>query len=129
MLRLDDFLGGLILLEIVRSNTEALATSIRGREGLGAEDYVPDELRRPVRVSRLAKRLGIPDETTRRQVARLVEKGLCVRVRGGVLVPSSVLAREAVFKAISGNVGNLQRLFSGLAQLGVLSLWDEPPTA
>ena len=41
----------------------------------------------------LAKGLGLPYETTRRYVAKLLDEGLCVKSdKGGIIVPGSVLA-------------------------------------
>jgi hypothetical protein len=122
---LDDFVDGLILLEVVRSNTEGLT-----REAvLAAGDYVPDDLRQPISISRLAGRLGIPVETARRHVVRLSDAGRCVRVRDGLIVPISTIAQANVSRAVAGNIGNLNRLFGGLAQLGVLALWQDDPAA
>lgn len=120
MSRFGDFLGGLILLEIVRSNTEDLPPSVI----LSPEPYVRDELRRPISVRRLAQRLGVPQETTRRHVLRLEQGGFCLGVKGGFIVPATVIATDIVTQAVAGNIGNLHRLFGGLAQLGVIARWE-----
>lgn len=105
-----DLLDGLILLEAHRSNTEGLALDA---------DAAPI----PISVARLAARIGAPAETVRRHAADLTERGLCLRVRGGLVVPP-----EALFgplrPALEVNVGDLQRLFAALAELGVLQVWD-----
>jgi hypothetical protein len=48
-----------------------------------------------------------------------------VRDRGGLIVPISTIAQANVSRAVAGNIGNLNRLFGGLGQLGVLSLWQD----
>lgn len=120
MAALHDFVDGLILLEIVRSNTEPLSAETI----LSIQGYLPDDLRVPLPVQRLAERLGLTRETARRHVVRLTEAGYCLRKGGGVIVPNTVLARETVTQAIAANAGNLQRMFAGLAGLGVLALWE-----
>jgi DeoR/GlpR family transcriptional regulator of sugar metabolism len=130
MRAMGDLLTGLILMEVLRCNTEHLPRDERGGEGFGADDFVADELRRPVSITGVAARLGLPIETVRRHAAELFDRGLCVRVKGGLLVPSPALARPAMVAFSSENFVNLHRMFAGLSQLGVLAAWDRlPPVA
>jgi DNA-binding Lrp family transcriptional regulator len=122
---MGDLVDGLIFLETFRSNVEHLPLEPWGPEGLDAQAMVDDELRRPATVSALAARLGLPNETVRRHVAGLERAGALLRRRGGVITPAAALGRPELQQAIVGNVANLQRLFSALAQLGVLDLWNE----
>lgn len=128
-----DPLHCIILLEILRSNTEHLTPVSEPPGALTAEGFVTDEMRRPVRVSQLAKRLGLAAETVRRHVAELAAKGWSQSTAGrGLIIPSEMLARPAVARFMTGNMAHLQRMFSGLSQLGVLEIWDsvrEPPAA
>ncbi|MFN3585852.1 winged helix-turn-helix domain-containing protein [Phenylobacterium sp.] len=115
----------LILLEIFRSNTEHLTAEHRGGEGWEAKDMADDALRKPVSVSEVARRIGMPAETVRRHVRRMAGAGWVVRTRDGIIIPAQALALPAVFPALLTTGGNLQRLFGSLSQLGVLRIWDE----
>jgi hypothetical protein len=119
-----DTISGLVILGVVRANTEHLSDDVRGVEGLDAGSFVPDELRKPVRISTLSTRLAVPHETVRRHAVRLVETGDCIRVYPGLVVPSVVLARPHLMGLVMDNVGHLQRMFAALAQLGVVAEWD-----
>jgi DNA-binding Lrp family transcriptional regulator len=129
MTNLGDPLAGLILLEVLRSNTEQFSSEMRGGAGTLPQDFVPDELRRPVRVAVVARRLGLPTETVRRHAGELIERGLCAKTPEGLVVPAQALARPAFVALMGENLINLQRMFGGLAQLGVLRAWDDlnPP--
>jgi DNA-binding transcriptional regulator YhcF (GntR family) len=53
-----------------------------------ADEYPPDDVRRPISVHALAQALAASPETTRRRVAALIADGACVKVDGrGVIVP------------------------------------------
>jgi DNA-binding Lrp family transcriptional regulator len=124
MRALGDLMTGLILMEVLRCNTEHLPRDERGGEGFLPDDFVPDDLRKPVSITAVAGRLGLPIETVRRHATELFDRGLCVRVKGGLLVPSPALARPAMVAFSRENLTNLLRMFSGLSQLGVLAAWD-----
>lgn len=70
-----------------RTNGATLLTS--GIEG------VPDALRRTVSILSVADYLGLPYETTRRHVLKLVDRGYCVRKgKREFLIPSAILSRQ-----------------------------------
>ena len=125
MTTLGDPLEGLILLMVLRCNTEHFSAEQRGGAGADAEDFVADDLRRPARVSEVARRLGLPGETVRRHAAALIHRGLCARTAEGLVVPAEALARPAFIALMGENLSNLQRMFGGLSQLGVLQAWDD----
>ena len=105
-----DTRAGVVAQTIVAANTAYLDT--RGGEGwryAGIEEVLPDEARRPISVNRIAESLGLPYETTRRQVARLVEAKVCVRVRDGVIVPGAVLNSCDAVRAMLANVGYVRK--------------------
>lgn len=113
-----------VVLAVVRANTDGLPDAVRGTDGAEAEAFVADNLRQPARASDVAAILGLPHETVRRNLAALVEEGRCVRVRDGVIVPASVLARQNVLNAWGSNFRDLARMFAELSETGVLALWD-----
>jgi hypothetical protein len=79
----------------------------------------PDHLRRPVSVLSVASALGLPYETTRRHVRKLVASGQCRMERGGVVAPASALTGETLEAAMLTNLINLRRLFRALKRAGV----------
>jgi CRP-like cAMP-binding protein len=101
-----------ILLAIMGANVGALDTdpeTSRRFAGIGA--VPPDELRRPISVYALAASLGLPYETVRRQVHKMIDQGLCERIGDeGVIVPARVLEGPQMLKAVERNFQNLSGL-------------------
>lgn len=122
-----DLVDTLILLEVFRSNVEHLPPEQRGGEGFETGDMIRNEQRRPVAVSVLARRVGLPLETVRRRASALAARGACRRVRGGLILPAEVLANSLLHRSLAGNATNLARLFGSLSRLGVLQVWDSLP--
>jgi len=114
--RFDGLISGLVWFAVMSAN----------REGLEIDD---EDSLRPASVSAIAIRLAAPIETVRRHANELIAAGLCERVRGGLVVPSQVLAQPDALKAMHTNFTDLQRMFAGFAQLGVIAEWDRqsPP--
>ncbi|THD79951.1 MAG: ArsR family transcriptional regulator [Phenylobacterium sp.] len=121
---IGDLLDGLIVLEVFRSNTEHLPRGPTPGDGPDNGIPVADEHRRPIAVTALARRLGVPHETARRHVAGLIARDTCRRVRGGLIIPAETLSRPQLRGVLVENSGNLHRLFGALSQLGVLVIWD-----
>jgi len=121
MLRLlCDLHGGELITAIVCQAIIAANTARLNDRGCAAPDMVPpDELRRPISILSLAGSLGLPFETTRRHVAKLMDAGICRRVRGGVIVPASVLDNPITAAAAETNLANVQRLVRGLRRAGL----------
>jgi hypothetical protein len=80
-----ELLTGLVSLARVQANVAHLDRLAGGFAGI--DTAPPDELRRPVSVLALSSSLGLPYETIRRHVAKMVAAGQCVRVKGGVVAP------------------------------------------
>ena len=80
-------------------------------------------------IALLAQRLGIPAETVRRHAMHLVEHGLCVRVPGGLLVTEEIQSRPGSLAVLRENTANVQRLFAGLAERGVIEAWERLESA
>lgn len=134
VLRIVETLGSMgplvdaiILLEVFRSNVEHLPNDMRGGEGFNPQDMVDDRHRRPISAGAVARRVGMPVETVRRHIAGLLDRGVCTRVVGGLIVPATALANPALPMAAAANASNLNRLFAALARLGVLDVWDTLP--
>lgn len=83
------------------------------------ETAPPDHLRRPVSILSVSGALGMPYETTRRHVRKLIESGQCRMERGGVIAPAEKLSGAAEQAAMLANLANLRRLFRGLKKAGI----------
>jgi DNA-binding Lrp family transcriptional regulator len=119
-----DLLSALLLLEVVRSNTEHLGVGLEPPEMLDELGFVLDIHRRPVRVSHLADRVGLPRETVRRHLQALQEQGWIERVGLGVVAKAERLRSPRVIRFTTENGMHLRRMFAALSQLGVLAIWD-----
>lgn len=124
---LGELVTGLVLMDIIHANTEGLPDTEGGTESgeWSVESFVADDRRQPVRIAALSERLGIPQETVRRRINRLIAEGLCVRTDRGYVVPGRALAREPFVRFMLDNQSHLHRLFAGLADFGVISEWEK----
>jgi hypothetical protein len=123
---IGDLVTGLIMMDVIHANTEHLSDTEGGADDAdwSPQAFVPDDQRKPVRVATLSERLGIPQETVRRHLARLIKDDRCVRSGDGYLLPSRILAREPFIQFMVDNQSHLYRLYAGLADFSVLSEWE-----
>ena len=117
-----DPLRGVIILEMGRANAESLDAV-----DLQTEGPIPDDRRKPVSMLELSRRIGLPAETVRRQVKKLIELGMCRAVKGGCLAATERLGftNDRGFNALAENLKNLQRLFARCATLGIVAHWEK----
>ncbi|WGM40828.1 hypothetical protein [Caulobacter sp. NIBR1757] len=81
---------------------------------LAVEGVFPDGMRRAVTIASVARTLGLPRETARRYVHRLIASGHCRTVGArGVTVPSEVLRSEAMNQLAREHVEVMRSLFDG----------------
>lgn len=80
---------------------------------------------RAVSTAELARRLGLAGETVRRHTMQLTEAGLATRDAAGVSVARDILTRPAVQALAEEHAAAVQRLFSGLAERGVVAAWEQ----
>jgi DNA-binding Lrp family transcriptional regulator len=111
---LGDVVNAAVWLEVLRSSHEHLPEAA----GICGED------RRPVRISTVAKRIGIPHETARRRAAELVARGACELTREGVVLAPKAMDRPEFERIMSANHSDLNRMFATLGQLGIVAAWD-----
>jgi DNA-binding Lrp family transcriptional regulator len=115
-----DIRGGLVAQAVNAANTAHVDARTReGRAAAGPRVVLPDEHRRPISVARLADSLGLPFESTRRIVQRLIDKGACRRVSGGVIVPASMVERAEALRAVRTNLGYVRRFLHDLQEVGL----------
>jgi hypothetical protein len=73
----------------------------------------------------LARRTRLPAETVRRHVLALVEAGTCVSGPGGVALAAGTLEAPSWRGLLRENAIAVQRLFAGLAERGVVDVWEQ----
>jgi hypothetical protein len=115
-----DLTMAIVAAAIVSANTAHL-NPIAGAPARHAnlDDAPPDDARRPVSVLAISGSLGLPFETTRRYVNRLIASGQCRRVKGGILANVEALTTPENNAVIAGSAANLRRLFRDLKRGGV----------
>lgn len=111
-----DIMAAIIWQAIVAANTAHLDSA----EYTGAAASPPDDLRRPVSVLSLSQSLGMPFETTRRYVNRMIEAGQCERIRGGIVVAARMLDDERFQAARIENLSYLRRLGREMLRAGIV---------
>ena len=115
-----DLMLGLIFAAILQANVRHISEDpvLGAKYGLlGA--VPPDELREPISVNALSESLGIPYETTRRYVNRLVAMDLCVKVGGrGVMIPGAIIASPKALAAAAKQFAHLTRFLRQLKDIG-----------
>jgi hypothetical protein len=114
-----DLVRAIIGQAIIAANTAHLERDRSGPAYAGRLDVPPDSARRPISVLALSQSLGLPFETTRRHVNKLIASGRCRRVTGGVIVPAEVLASMTATEAGEKNLEYVYHFLRGLRRVGV----------
>jgi hypothetical protein len=115
-----DLLEGLILLTIITANSSHVDHDPKNpRQFVAIEDVHPDEISRPVSILAVSGSLGMPYETVRRYVNRLLKTGACVRVKGGLIVPAEWLHTQANYQSLRENMVSLRRFLGALKRGGI----------
>jgi hypothetical protein len=116
-----DLMAGLIHRAIIMANTSHFDRDpSKPSQYASLDDPIPDELRRPISVLAVANSLGLPYETTRRCVNKLVKTGRCVRRKGGVVAIGGPITEGPAFqRALKTNMANIRRFQSALKRAGV----------
>jgi len=122
--QIGDVFTRLVLLDMLVANTQHLPDTESGTEAVEADGFIPDSWRKAVSATRLARRLGLPRQTVRRQVDELLARGLCRRRFFGYIVPAEVLAQPLMLQFVTQNYGSLIALFAKLGEYGVLAVWE-----
>lgn len=96
-----DLVRGLVYGTIVSANLAHVSNAVLEAELAGDAEQAPEEAgrRRPVSAHAVAQSLGLPYETVRTRVVKLIELGLCERLPGGLIAPPGVGARPEVQEA------------------------------
>jgi len=115
-----DMALAVVFIAISQAATDHLPLS-RDRKNFDADGFIPDALRRPVTVLSIANSLQMPRETTRRHVARLLQRGYCVQVQGRrVIIPAETYRRPEIREVVEKNRRDLQLLMMGIRRASLL---------
>ncbi|HWA61981.1 MAG TPA: hypothetical protein VG939_11440 [Caulobacteraceae bacterium] len=114
-----EMLTAIIASAIVDANTALIDSNLQpGGPYADLADPPPNEARRPVSVLAVADSLGLPFETVRRHVNRLIAAGWCVRVKGGVVMTTEALLNPRNTAAVLANLRYLRRFLRELKRAG-----------
>ncbi|MDP1617363.1 hypothetical protein [Phenylobacterium sp.] len=115
-----DFGRGMILIAILDANYQPLREDLEtARRYASSRNPPPDDLLAPISVLALSNQLKQPFETTRRNVNVLIRTKRCVRTPKGIIVPAQAFQTSLAREMLTGNVGDIQRVFGAMARLGV----------
>lgn len=91
-----DPMDALLVATVIQANVDPATSSLDDQvEHSAMERPPPDEVRRPVSISRLADSMDLRFETVRRRVNRLKDMGVFVTEPTGILVPESYFMTPA----------------------------------
>ena len=107
---------------MARANAEHLDPLL-----ISSEAPIPQTERRPVRVTELAARLHLPEESVRRYMRKLVAQGWVVQVDRGAVISDRIGAGQAEGRSANLEAG-LRRLMGRLDDNGILGWWDAERT-
>lgn len=115
-----DITSALVFAAVLEANVGHLGGSPSSLAALDtAMRAPPNTMRRPVTGVALAATLGIPNETVRRKIKGLIDQGMLVRVDGGLIVPTELMAGERMTRIFRASYLNLRSLFSHLQRIGI----------
>jgi hypothetical protein len=115
-----ELMPALLSLAIVQANVAHLSAGASDGGFDGIDQIPPDAMRRPVSILALSTGIGVPYETTRRQVSKMIAAGQCKRVKGGVIVPTEVLDTPLHDELLREHLLVLRRLVRNLRAAGVI---------
>jgi len=115
-----DLMLGLMFSAILQANVGHISDDPALAKQFGlTSTLVPDDMRRPITVNALSESLGIPYETTRRHVKRLLERGWCVKVGArGVIIPGEILLTPKALTAATKQYAHMLHFLRQLKEVG-----------
>lgn len=123
-----DFTDALILATLVQCNSAPVSTDpVLQRRYATFEAIAPDDLRRPISVNAIATSLGLPFETVRRRVKRLIANGACEVVPDGVRLVGETLNSPHHRAALERTYAMVRSLYVRLKVNGCVELMTLPP--
>ena len=91
--------------------------------GFAGTEILPREWVVPISRNAIATASGLPRETVRRHVARMIENGLLIEdPRGGVTLPVGVIKDRGLERFLEGLLTNYARSAEELLRIGVIRI-------
>jgi|ERR1700761_1430542 hypothetical protein len=90
-------------------------------------DAIPTDIATPISRMALARSTGLPRETVRRKVAKLIQKGWVVETKDGLRADYDLTKDPTYVHVIMSMAPNLRRLFAGLTSAGAMGIIQNPP--
>lgn len=118
----DDLVAAVFLGAVANANTSYLDVRPDISQKHAALGSVTAEMRRPAKVSSLARSLGIPRETARGKARDLLERGLVTAMPQGLIINSSAFESPLGEAVLSGLLVPVEDFLGGLCRLGVFDL-------
>jgi hypothetical protein len=117
----------LLVLAINQANIAPMRRDPEARAKYGKLDAAaPDEARRPVSINAVAASLGLPFETVRRRIRRLVAEGVCDEAAAGVLVPQRFLLSGPYLQTVVAAHHRLRAFYFQLKREDMVGRLREP---
>ena len=122
-----DFTDALILAALMQGNTAPLAgdLELQRRYGVFARPP-PASVRRPISMSALSTSLGVPFETVRRRMKRLVGAGVCEVSQDGVRFTDDRLHSAEHLRVLEETYSRTRDFYQRLQRAGCLELFSPP---
>lgn len=117
-----DYEAAVIFLTISNRNSEKAMTDPKLRELYGSyKTTVPPEHTLYISRMALARATGLPRETVRRKVAKLIEKGWVIETKEGLRARPDLNRHPEYIATLEPQAQNLRRLFAMLLSTGALN--------
>lgn len=122
-----DFTDALILAAMVQSNSATLAGDVALQQRYGVfEAPPPASVRRPISISAVSASLGLPFETVRRRMKRLVAAGVCDHSPDGVRYSDAMLASPEHLCILEAHYKLTRAFYGRLRRAGGIELFSPP---
>ena len=122
-----DFTDALILAALMQSNTAPLSGDFELQRRYGVfESPPPIAIRRPISMSALSASLGVPFETVRRRMKRLVEAGICEISPEGVRFTEARLKSPEHLRVLEATYAQTRNFYQRLRRAGCMDLLSPP---
>ncbi len=117
-----DYEAAILFLMISNRNSEKVMSDPKLRDGYASyRTTIPPEHSLLISRMALARASGLPRETVRRKVAKLIEKGWVIDMPGGLRARPDLNRYPKYVRTLEPQAQNLRRLFTMLLSSGALN--------
>jgi len=120
----EDLISALLTAGVVDANVRGADDEGAARDSSIGAGILPNALRRPVNAISIAMSLGVPRESARTKLARLVERGVLVRTDGGFVLRAEVSQSKPFKSAMEAFLLATVEFVDGLAMLNACGARD-----